>query len=589
MKEDLSTSVDDLVSWFMMNREFIDKDFIFFIHKKIPLNQMKKLFLSLQIWFEGFMERNVTLATFLLTIASIYFLDLFFFHFSNMLNLGESDFILTFLQSGGVDYAPEVWLGLLSLVLGTLIIVISIASQSTPKLIDLYISDKKSLFYIWFLTIGSAHNIMLQLFFTSSCVRYSSTILNTYLLMPVAVLLAIPYIIYILKYTKPSNVIDKIFFNNVLLIGRIEKMSKFPDFYSADMMDGFKYRLFETLNQLDDLLEYVSFKEPKADIINNISRSVQQYLVIKNRLPEKFFRISDCIRSDISFKTMSTQLEEIERTKVFYEQKAFRLMGNAYFKLIENNDFDLASLCVFEMSQCAKVAIDTGDEATIGVLIVRFNTVLRFGIKHGLKNSEVRNLYNSLFHYSEFINYQVEKKQVKFIKTSCNYLKIYGTEIYKHSRQNSSFSFLVDVFAYELKKILIRLNELEYAPEFQHDILGLFLEMDNPPDVDRDDLGQWRIMNDGVRVLQVGLALYYLTHKKENMVQRIIDDIMEDYSVLKDKFIIAIESTCNKLRIYGPTFWEDTDRGNTNIYFSEHKDQIDRFLEMFHNKFSHNK
>ena len=40
-----------------------------------------------------------------------------------------------------IGFAPEVWQALLGMVLGTLILVISIASQSIPKLIDLYMRD----------------------------------------------------------------------------------------------------------------------------------------------------------------------------------------------------------------------------------------------------------------------------------------------------------------------------------------------------------------------------------------------------------------------------------------------------------------
>src|SRR5882757_1678507 len=47
-----------------------------------------------------------------------------------------------------INYAPEVWLALLAFVFGTLIIVISIASESTPKLIDLFVKDYKSRYYI---------------------------------------------------------------------------------------------------------------------------------------------------------------------------------------------------------------------------------------------------------------------------------------------------------------------------------------------------------------------------------------------------------------------------------------------------------
>ena len=47
-----------------------------------------------------------------------------------------------------IGFAPEVWQAILAMVLGTLILVISIASQSIPKLIDLYMKDLTSLIYV---------------------------------------------------------------------------------------------------------------------------------------------------------------------------------------------------------------------------------------------------------------------------------------------------------------------------------------------------------------------------------------------------------------------------------------------------------
>ena len=61
---------------------------------------------------------------------------------------------LSGVQTGGfaeldIGFAPEVWQALLGMVLGTLILVISIASQSIPKLIDFYMKDIRSLLYKW--------------------------------------------------------------------------------------------------------------------------------------------------------------------------------------------------------------------------------------------------------------------------------------------------------------------------------------------------------------------------------------------------------------------------------------------------------
>ena len=56
-----------------------------------------------------------------------------------------------------LTFAPEIWGGVLATVLGTLIIVIAIAAESTPKLMDLFVKDWVSLLFIWFLILASIH------------------------------------------------------------------------------------------------------------------------------------------------------------------------------------------------------------------------------------------------------------------------------------------------------------------------------------------------------------------------------------------------------------------------------------------------
>lgn len=51
-------------------------------------------------------------------------------------------------------FAPEVWLSVIGLTLGTLIIVISIAAQNIPKITELYMQDWTSLIYVWCLVLG---------------------------------------------------------------------------------------------------------------------------------------------------------------------------------------------------------------------------------------------------------------------------------------------------------------------------------------------------------------------------------------------------------------------------------------------------
>ncbi len=530
----------------------------------------------------------------ILVVLIILFADFVFYHLVFNPFIRANITAPAKLLEGGdwIEFAPEAWLSLLGLVLGTLIIVISVASQSTPKLIDLYTGDKTSLWYIWYIIVGSVHNMLLQIGTLNQqensetlMSTLSNACLNTYLMLPLALLLAVPYVLYILRYTKTSNVIEKIYQNNIQRMYRLQKKAKQGSLKDDRTRYRYQFELFEALNQLDDLLEYVSFKEPKGDIMNKISLSIQTYISLKadiKRYCVSFFKISTKIRQDVSFKTMIGQFQEMEETATFYEQKGFRLLGNAYIKLIEDEEFDLASLCAFELSECGKVAIDNQDEALVHVVLIRFNTLIRFGIKHGLKNREARNLYNAIFHYTEFIRYIVAYKNETLIDKSCGYLNFYINEIYSHSRKEKPFAFLVDVFTWEFKRILMEMSKENLQIHLQKKILGYFLRIDNLSEKHEEPSIKGQDFSNNIRGLQISLALYYLKYQQEDLARSIVTDILSDHeSMSREALKVAIANTCHSLGTQQRNFFEDTDRGNMNIYYTEDKDAIPIFEELF--------
>ncbi len=124
--------------------------------------------------------------------------------------------------STDLSFAPEVWLSILALVLGTLIVTITIAAQAVPRLIDLFMDDWMSLFYAWFLIFCAAHAIFLNKIPTE---RVSSVIYNNFVLMPISILAAFPYIYYVLGRTKPATIIAVIVRDNLRLIEFLTKPS----------------------------------------------------------------------------------------------------------------------------------------------------------------------------------------------------------------------------------------------------------------------------------------------------------------------------------------------------------------------------
>ena len=110
------------------------------------------------------------------------------------------------------------------------------------------------------------------------------------------------------------------------------------------------------------------------------------------------------------------------------------------------------------------------------------------------------------------------------------------------------------------------------------------LQLDNPPDYPKDDLDQ--SVNNGVRVLQIGLALHYIKIENFDFAETIVADVLDDLAYFDNQtYLNLMEGLYNRIKFSGPTFWEDTDRGNTNIYYSPDSDKIDDFKKIMDDNF----
>ena len=478
-----------------------------------------------------------------------------------------------------LTFAPEIWGGVLATVLGTLIIVIAIAAESTPKLMDLFVRDWVSLIFIWFLILASIHSTIIMYYF-EPMERLSSVMLNTYIYLPLSSMLSLPYIFYILLYSKTDNVIKKLYSLNIDDIKRLKNKPIHLAMNDVKVIEHYQYQLMSTIDQFDDLLEYISFKEAQTEIIRSVGDTVKEYIRNKTSYDLRFFSATGTIRNNPTFRTyIEHQYKDIEDRKTFYEVKAFKMMGNAYIRKMENGEYELASLIANEISSVGILALELEQDDLIIDINIRFNTFMRFAIKHAVRNNEPRNLYNLAFHYSTLLQGYVDYNKIDLLKQGYFYFKFYSNEIYKQAANNPSLYFIVDVLTTELKKISILISEKKWDIELQEHLLKEILQLDNPPDYPKDDLDQ--SVNNGVRVLQIGLALHYIKIENFDFAETIVSDVLDDLAFFDNQtYLNLMEGLYNRIKFSGPTFWEDTDRGNTNIYFSPDSDKIDDFKKI---------
>jgi len=546
---------------------------------------MKNFYATL-VKFNSLQFKYRTLISFLMVLLGVLISDLLFhINFPAIVQVLENQFNIVLSDHENIDlgFAPEIWGGVLAMVLGTLIIVIAIAAESSPKLMDLFVKDWLSLNYVWFLVLSSLHATVIM-FYVEPLNRVSSVVLNTYIYLFLASIFALPYIFYILLYSKTSNVVSTI---SGIIKTFIIKMKK-PAIHSAmehniEVVDEYQKEIMGSLDQLDDLLAFTEFKETQTEIIREISTIIQTYIREKPGFNPRFFQLTSTIRGNATFRTYTEiQYKEMADTLTFYEIKVFRLLGNSYIKMIENDRFDIASLIPAELVDIGKTCLDMEDDTILDNVNIRFNTLFRFAMKHAYKNNEPRNLYNLSFHYSNMIQEYVKANRVDMAKYCYDKFKFYANDIYKNAEGNPSLYFIVDTLTFELRKCQVLIHESGWSEEDQMDLLKLILQLDKPPGYSKDGVDKGILGgNNGTRRIQIGLALFYLSIDKKDFAAAIAEDYLDDLAYFDEKsFKANVNTQCFLLSIFGPTFWEDTDRGNLNIYFAPEKDQLEPFKEL---------
>ena len=479
-----------------------------------------------------------------------------------------------------VGFAPIVWLSFFAIVLGSLTIVITFAAQNVPKLIDLYMDHWPSLLFVWWSAACLVHALSIKVLAEGGIQIIPSLVFNFHVLLAVSLAIGFPFVFSILRSTKTSNVIENLLNGSYSTINILAAKGSTGKI-SAHEHAKIQYQLFEGLNQLIDLLVYVPFKEPKAQVIEGIGALLRHYVQLKPKIPDSFFKVDECIHDDISFRTMKSLMAEVEKTRTFYEQKSVRLIGNVYNVFLDTGEFDLSTLCVEQLSQVGKTAITCDDQELIDVITVRLNTHFRFALKHGQHHNEPRNLYNLVFHYGQFIGYLMEYQQVDRIKTCIGYFVFYGQQCFNVIQRAKSLAFILDVLAFEMQKLMLKIYQEKWDRELQEEMLQKFLVFDNFQDMDKNFAVQFFSQNHGIRLLHIGLALFYLNQQEDEFAEKIAKDTVQDMDLMGAALFNKTMTTIYaRLKFSGPTFWEDTDRGNLNIYYTPYQDEISSFKKI---------
>lgn len=482
-----------------------------------------------------------------------------------------------------VEHSVEVWLGLLTLVLGTLIIVISIASQNTPKLIDFYVSDWISLFFTWSLVINAVLTLLVLGYGKSDTSAFSYSTFEVFLvgvMLPLHYLLSLPYILYILKFSKTENQVKRIYYRVQYLLHELNMQYQYNIEPKNKWIDLYQIQLINYINQMDELLDFIKLKESRDVIIRTLGNLLVKYQIQKSQIPMVYFTMGESLKKDATMVTLFSEFADINKNRIFLEQKIYRIIGNAYWRLIQEEEFELANRCTTIVADTGIEAVQHQNWSVVELSLIRFNNFTRFGLKHAIKLSERRHLYNSSFQYGRLIAKIIESENFKAVEDSIFYLKKYAQEIYKASLQDSHLSLLTDIYAQEINLILFGSYHRNAPRSTIMACIDALYAIEHSRDTIRRDIDPLWIKTNNTLDVQINALLFLLAHNESDYFEALMRVFLSDLQhVGIDIFNEMVDTVINKVRESTQMYWEDSDRGRTNIFYSEHKDQLPYFLE----------
>ncbi len=448
---------------------------------------------------------------------------------------------------GGV---AEVLIAILGLVITVVAIVVQLASQRyTPKVIDLFISDKINIGFFLLMVIASLYSMLLIYSITEDFLPFWGSIgllgLTTLILG-----LLIPYFSYVFHFLTPENII--------LIIRRNAKTS-------VTRMLGMKERDPKS-NQNDVAYAMEQISDISLSAVSQMDRNVAllclralrdlmvDYLLIKHKMPERWF-----VPQEGHFPTISSDFfEEMKTSKNWVEMKGFMDM-DLIFKMAIQEMPDVNSAIANSTRIIGVYAIRLQDAQVLQDSVQFFNTFLR----HALNARNPKNIYNLLYQY-RILAEEVLPYNPKIAERIVFYFKFYG-----QTAQAYNIPLILVTACFDISSILRKAFELKVSNLKK--MIALFLEIDNNPAMRNSE---FELMS--VRKAQLSFASFLLAAGDRQLVTQILRD------VTKEPYERIVKIFKEMLRVQDRKFWEVTDRGVDFFYLDElQKRQVNTLFQKY--------
>ena len=444
-------------------------------------------------------------------------------------------------------------------VLGIVITVVSLLVQLTSArytgVAQMFLRDRTNVTVMAYYVVTCVVGVALSLSLHSDFVPRAA-VLTMMFACALGLVIMLPYFAYVFRFLEPVN-----------LVARIEAEA------AADVRAAATAREQGTIASaqqpavaaLEELTDITSNSISGKDkiiasrAVDAIKDFIVEYLAVKNRADERWFKIGEGIRDNPDFVAMDPEsLRVLEADKTWLEWKALRQYLGIYAEA-QNNMPDINYLIAIDTRYVGEAALAKNDRHVLELAFRFMNSYLRAA----LNARAVRTAYNVLNQYRLLVESMIRGGADDMAIEGVRHMIYYGRTSY-----DMQLGFVTETVAYDVSALC------EFAHAQKRDVdakmLEMFLDLDQPLRMKKQEAGL-----QGIRKAQLKLACYYLVVGAIDRAEKIAADMKgEDRGRLE---LIRDQLT----RVESKEFWEIIDRGRNFEYMPpKQKEQMDRFFGM---------
>lgn len=475
-------------------------------------------------------------------------------------NLGQSFWtVLTTAAAtevqGTLGGLPEVVVAILGIVITVVSIILQLsATRYTPRVTEMFFRDRTNLVVLSYFVVTATQCIWVSLAVRQKFIP-PILVISTLVLITAAILVLIPYFIYVFHFLEPERVVKRLEKRALeQAVGHHRSVS--VEHRRAQMLMGVEQLADVAVNALSQKDRIIASRS--IDALRDLTTA---YLSVKAQLKDDWYEISGALLQNPDFVVMSREsVNDLYEQRIWLEWKILRQYQAIYNESV-NRVVDICQLVAINTRYIGECALRADDRHVLRTTIKFFNTYLRSAINQ----KDVRTAYNVFHQYRQLAESLLAENRSREVIEVAGYFKYYG-----QLANGIGLSFVTETAAYDLSALCELANA---APDFEGEeqLLEILLDVDKTPETEAEE----RSLR-GVRKAQIKLATHYLSVGQQPLARQIFRDMQlepaERLSSIRDELKLTQDRD----------FWEVIDRGRNFDYLDpRRRAHLDTYFQWF--------